>query len=423
MTSSADGLPHLWLPYTQMHTTPSPPKVVRTAGTRLVLDDGRSLVDGIASWWTSAHGYNHPFIRDALHAQLDAMPHVMFGGLTHGPAEHLAAKLSATTNGQLSRVFFTESGSVSVEVAMKMALQHAQLTGHAQRTKFVSYRGGYHGDTFATMSVCDPADGMHVRFKDAMAQHHNLPLPVDVDARAEHAAFWADHGAHIAAVLIEPLVQCAGGMRFHDEAVLREVVHQAHAAGALVIVDEIAVGLHRLGRTWAHQLAEVDVDILTTSKALTGGTLPLAATLATSDVFDAFLSDDDDDALMHGPTYMANPLACAAGLASMQLFDDVDTDAHVQHMERWMCDGLAPCRDVDGVVDVRVRGGIGVVELDNKTDLAWLRTRFVDEGVWVRPLENVVYLMPALVIDEDDMKVLTDAVCAVVQERALRRRR
>ena len=209
MTSAAIGLPHLWLPYTQMQSTQLPPKVVRTAGTRLVLDDGRELVDGIASWWTSAHGYNHPAIREAMQHQLEVMPHVMFGGLTHAPAEQLAAKLSATTGGRLSRVFFTESGSVSVEVAMKMALQYAQLTGQVRRTKFVSYRAGYHGDTFATMSVCDPADGMHVRFKDAMGQHHCLPLPSGDDEATAHAAFWSEHGDTIAAVVIEPLVQCA----------------------------------------------------------------------------------------------------------------------------------------------------------------------------------------------------------------------
>ncbi len=415
---------HLWLPYTQMKTAPPPLVVARTRGARIELADGRVLIDGIASWWTACHGYNHPHIAEAVRRQLDRMPHVMFAGLVHEPALALADRLVALLAGQgpaprLDRVFFTESGSVAVEVAMKMAVQ-ASLNRGRRRTRFVSFRDGYHGDTFATMSVCDPDAGMHARFAGVLPTQIAAELPRDDAAEAALDDLLARHAHEVAAILVEPLVQGAGGMVFHPPDTLRRLRRLADRHGVLLIADEIFTGFGRTGAMFACHAAGVAPDILTLSKALTGGTLPLAATVASSEVFDAFWSDDPGAALMHGPTYMANPLACAAALASLELFDSEPRLAQVAAISAALSRGLEPCRALPGVRDVRVLGAIGVVELarppgaHGTPDLDTLRQRFVAAGVWLRPFGRIVYLTPAFTATAAEIDALTSAVRQVL---------
>ncbi len=410
------GLRHIWLPYTQMKTTPPPLAVARTHGSRIVLADGRELIDGIASWWTACHGYNHPAIRDAVRAQLDAMPHVMFGGLVHEPALTLARKLTALLPAGLDRVFFTDSGSVAVEVAMKMAVQYWLNRGERGRTRVLAFKGGYHGDTFATMAVCDPDEGMHSLFAGVLPEHPVIALPRAEDSIAAFDRFLDRHADTLAAILVEPLVQGAGGMIFHDAAVLRHLRQAADRYGLLLIFDEIFTGFGRTGTLFACEQAGVTPDIITLSKALTGGTMALAATIARQDVFAAFWSDDPLHALMHGPTYMANALACAAANASLDLFAQEPRLAQVAAISAALADGLAPCREFPRVRDVRVLGAIGVVELDRIDAIDALKARFVECGVWVRPFRNIVYLSPAITIDPDDLAVLMQALVSVLND-------
>ncbi|RAP64630.1 adenosylmethionine--8-amino-7-oxononanoate aminotransferase BioA [Achromobacter sp. HZ01] len=410
----ARGHPHIWLPYAQMKTATPPLPVVRSHGSRLELADGRSLIDGVASWWTACHGYNHPHIAQAVRAQLDAMPHVMFGGLTHEPALTLARRMAALLGPGLDRVFYTDSGSVAVEVAMKMALQFWLNQGERGRTRFLAFRGGYHGDTFGTMAVCDPEEGMHSLYRGMLAEHDIVDLP---QGEAELAALedhLERHAPRLAGILVEPLVQGAGGMLLHDPEVLRRLRRLADRHGLLLIFDEIFTGFGRTGSMFAFEQAGIRPDILTLSKALTGGTLPLAATVASSRVFDAFWSDDPSHALMHGPTFMGNALACAAANASLDLFEREPRLEQARAISEALAAGLAPCRDLPWVRDVRVLGAIGVVELDGIGDREALKRRLVEAGVWVRPFGNVVYLTPALTIEEDDLAGLMRAVNEVL---------
>ncbi|MDB5601791.1 MAG: adenosylmethionine-8-amino-7-oxononanoate aminotransferase [Xanthobacteraceae bacterium] len=405
---------HLWRPYAQMKTSSPPLAVARTEGCRIVLEDGRELIDGIASWWTACHGYNHPHIRAAVERQLAAMPHVMFGGLTHQPAETLARRLAAMLPGDLDHVFFSDSGSVAVEVAMKMAVQFGLNRGATGRTKFVAFRGAYHGDTTGAMAVCDPDDGMHARFAGLLPQHLIVDLPRDVAGVAALDDLLARHAHEIAGIVVEPLAQGAGGMLFHDASVLRALRDAADRHGVLLIFDEIFTGFGRTGSMFACEQAEVVPDIITLSKALTGGTLPLAATVARRHVFEAFWSDDPGHALMHGPTFMANALACAAANASLDLFEREPRLLQVAAISAALKAGLAPCRELPGVRDVRVLGAIGVVELQRIDNVDTLRQRFIAEGVFVRPFGNVVYLAPPFTIAEDELAVLMCAVVKVV---------
>ena len=417
MTSSdwyASGLAHIWAPYSQMKTAAPPLPVVRTHGSRIVLADGRELVDGVASWWTAVHGYNHPHIAQAVAAQLAAMPHVMFGGLAHQPAFDLARRLAAMLPEGLERVFFTDSGSVAVEVAMKMAVQAWLNRGERGRTRFLAFKGGYHGDTIATMAVCDPDEGMHALFKGLLPENPILALPADEESAAAMDAWLERHAHSLAGILIEPLVQGAGGMIFHPPEVLRRLRAAADRHGLYLIFDEIFTGFGRTGTMFAMDQAGVVPDIVTLSKALTGGTLPLAATVAHAKVFDAFWSDDPGHALMHGPTYMANPLACAAANASLDLFEREDRLGQAAAISAALSQGLEPCRGAPGVRSVRVLGAIGVVELEADTDVGMLRSKFVERGVWIKPFGRTVYLTPALTIEADDLRMLTGAVCEVV---------
>ncbi|HEX4095207.1 MAG TPA: adenosylmethionine--8-amino-7-oxononanoate transaminase, partial [Caulobacteraceae bacterium] len=312
----ARGLDHVWRPYAQMKTEPDPLPVVGAQGSRLLLADGRELIDGVASWWTACHGYGHPHIRDAVQRQLEVLPHVMFGGLVHEPALRLAQRLTDLLGAPFERVFFSDSGSVAVEVAMKMAVQAWLNRGERGRTRLLAFRGGYHGDTFATMAVCDPDEGMHALFKGALPEHPILDLPRDAASAAVLDGFLETHAHELAGIIVEPLVQGAGGMIFHAPEVLQRLRAAADRHGLLLIFDEIFTGFGRTGSMFAFEQAGVRPDIVTLGKGLTGGTLPLAATVASDKLFEAFWSDDPSHALMHGPTFMANPLACAAANAS-----------------------------------------------------------------------------------------------------------
>lgn len=409
-----EGLPHIWLPYTQMRTSPPPLPVASTQGSRIKLSDGRELVDGIASWWTACHGYNHPHIAEAVTRQLHEMPHVMFGGLAHEPALTLARRLVELLPKPLDRVFFCDSGSVAVEVAMKMAVQFWLNRGVGERTKFLSFKGGYHGDTFATMAVCDPDEGMHSLFSKVLTKQVITDLPVDQASESAFNQAIEAHADTLAAILVEPLAQGAGGMIFHDPAVLRRLRRAADRHGILLIFDEVFTGFGRTGTMFACEAAGVVPDIIALSKALTGGTMGLAATVATSAVFEAFSSNDPLHALMHGPTFMANPLACAAANASLDLFASEPRLRQVAAIAAALARDLEPCRGFSRVRDVRVQGAIGVVELDRIDDMNDLKRRFVEAGVWVRPFRNIVYLTPAFTIAEADLKRLTDAVVAVL---------
>ncbi len=408
MTSWFDaGFPHIWTPYSQMKTAPAPLPVARAEGTRIILADGRVLIDGIASWWTACHGYNHPHIRAAVTRQLEIMPHVMFGGLTHEPALTLARRLAAILPGDLDRVFFTESGSVAVEVAMKMALQFWINQGVRDRTRFLAFAGGYHGDTLGTMAVCDPGEGMHSVFAGMLPPQDIIRLPVDEPGIAAFDRF-LETGAHrLAGILVEPLIQGAGGMIFHEPSVLRRLRDVADRCGAPLIFDEIFTGFGRTGTMFACEAAGVVPDIVTLSKALTGGTMALAATVASRRIFDGFWSDDPAHALMHGPTFMANPLACAAANASLDLFETEPRLEQAQAIAAALEGGLAPCRALANVKDVRVRGAVGVVQLRQPIDAAALQRRCVAAGIWVRPFRDIVYLTPALTIGSDDLEALT----------------
>lgn len=413
-----DGLDHVWLPYAQMKTANLPLPVVRTHGSRLVLADGRELIDGIASWWTACHGYNHPHIQAAVAQQLATMPHVMFGGLAHEPALRLAARLAALLPGDLERVFFSESGSVAVEVAMKMALQYWINRGVRGRSKFVAFHGGYHGDTTGAMSVCAPDTGMHALLQAALPQQILVDLPHDETSTAGFERTLERHAGELAGIIVEPMVQGAGGMLLHDASVLRRLRDAVDRYDLLLIFDEIFTGFGRTGRLFACETAGVTPDIITLSKALTGGTLPLAATVARRRVFEAFWSDDPSRALMHGPTFMGNPLACAAANASLDLFEREPRLDQVAAISAQLARELEPCRDLPGVKDVRVLGAIGVVELHRNDNVEALRAAFVRRGVFIRPFGSVIYLTPAFTVSAAELSVLTGAITEVLRDRA-----
>jgi adenosylmethionine---8-amino-7-oxononanoate aminotransferase len=415
----ATGLDHIWLPYTQMKVARPPLAVVGTRGSRILLADGRELIDGIASWWTACHGYNHPHIRAAVEGQIAQLPHIMLGGLVHEQALTLAQRLvHFLAPSDLERVFFSDSGSVAVEVALKMAVQYWRNRGVPGRTRIVSFYGAYHGDTTGAMAVSDPQDSMHAAFSGLLPQQITADLPVDEQSLAAFEKMLAERSQEIAAIIVEPLVQGAGGMRFHEPQVLRTLRAAADRYKVLLIFDEIFTGFGRTGTQFAFQGTGVVPDIITLGKALTGGTLPLAATVASKEVFEAFWSDDPTHALMHGPTFMGNALACAAANASLDLFEREPRLDQVAQISHTMRNGLEPCRSIHGVRDVRVLGAIGVVELERIENLNGLRQGFITEGVFIRPFSSVVYLTPAFTIAEKELATLIRAIHRVLGQSA-----
>jgi adenosylmethionine-8-amino-7-oxononanoate aminotransferase len=396
--------------------------VVSAEGVRLRLADGRELIDGMSSWWCAIHGYRHPALDAAVREQLERMAHVMFGGLTHEPAIRLAEKLVEIAPEGMERVFFADSGSVSVEVAIKMALQYQRATGHPERTRLLTIRGGYHGDTFGAMAVCDPVGGMHSMFTGVLASHvfaerppDGFDVPLD-EAWAEHIAeLLAGHAHELAAVIVEPVVQGAGGMRFHSPACISFLRGLCTQHELLLLLDEIATGFGRTGSMFACEHAGVAPDIMCVGKALTGGYMTLAATLCTGAVAEA-ISAGEGGALMHGPTFMANPLACAVALASVELLAEGAWREDVARIEAGLREGLAPAGDMPGVADVRVLGAIGVVQLEHEVDIAVATATAVEQGVWLRPFRDLIYAMPPYVIGEDDLACVAGAMVTAAAE-------
>ena len=413
---------HVWHPYSAIDADLPVFPVASARGVRIRLVDGRELIDGMSSWWSAIHGYNHPVLNRAIETQLSSMAHVMFGGLTHAPAAELARRLIELTPEPLQTVFFADSGSVSVEVALKMALQYWQAKGQPARTRFVTVRSGYHGDTFNAMSVSDPDNGMHSLFSGVLVKQHFAPAPrsrfgqpcqqSDVDA---FESCLARVCKETAAVILEPVVQGAGGMRFYSADFLRQVRALCDRYDVLLILDEIATGFGRTGRMFACEHAGISADIMCVGKALTGGYMTLAATL-TSLAVSAVIGSGNPGLFMHGPTFMANPLACAAAVASLELLTDSPWEQRVCAIEAGLQTGLEPCRAMSHVKDVRVLGAIGVVELNRAVDMRVMQPRFVDAGVWVRPFGKLVYLMPPFIIGEEDLSSLSAAVVRVVGE-------
>ena len=400
---------HVWHPYGPMPTGSPALPVSSAHGVRLRLADGRDVVDGMASWWCAIHGYCHPAIDAAIRHQLDAMGHVMFGGLTHEPAVQLATRLIDLAPGDLEHVFFADSGSVSVEVAIKMCLQ-----ARPGRRRMLTVRGGYHGDTFGAMAVCDPINGMHRLFHGVLAEHvfaARPPRNLD-DEYSEHLDdLFVRHAGELAGVIVEPVVQGAGGMWFYDPAVVGRLRELCDRYGLLLVLDEIATGFGRTGRLFASELAGVAPDILCVGKALTGGYVTLAATLCTSQVAKA-ISTGVGGGLMHGPTYMGNPLACAAALASVELLDRGGWLGDVARIEAALRSGLLDAWALPSVEDVRVLGAIGVVELNCAVDVAAATAAALEQGVWLRPFRNLVYTMPPYVTGDDDLEHISAAVVA-----------
>ncbi len=413
----------VWHPYAGPVASPLF-EVESASGVRIRLVDGRELVDGMSSWWSVIHGYRHPVIEAAVKRQLERFPHVMFGGLTHEPAVRLCERLVELAPRGLERVFLSDSGSVAVEVALKLALQYWHARGRPERRRMLALRGGYHGDTFGAMAVCDPVAGMHGLFAGSLTpqlfaerparRFGEACSPADL---AELTRLFEAHRHELAAVILEPIVQGAGGMWFYSADYLRHIRRLCDESGVLLIADEIATGFGRTGRLFACEHAGISPDVLCVGKALTGGTLTLAATLASAEVC-RVLAEGDPGVFMHGPTFMGNPLACAAAHASLDLLETGDWSGQVAEIGRGLARGLDACRGLAAVADVRVLGAIGVVELHEPVDMERVAPAFVEQGIWIRPFGKLVYTMPPYVIGSDDLRRLTDGIHAVVSSLA-----
>lgn len=409
--------PSLWLPYAQMQTALPPLEVVRTQGSEIHLADGRTLIDGIASWWTACHGYSHPTLVAAAQTQAATLSHVMLGGLVHQPALTLAERLKAVSPSGLNHVFFTDSGSVAVEVAIKMATQFWRNQGHASRHKIICFKNGYHGDTTGAMSVSDPEQNFHIAFQGVLPQQLCVDVPQDEQGFEAFEALVKTHANEVAALIIEPLVQGAGGMKFHTPATLKRIHDICKKHHVIFVADEVATGFGRTGTMFACEQAGITPDIMCLGKAITGGMMTLAATLASTEIFEGFLADDESKAFMHGPTYMGNALACAIANASLDVFEAEGTLAKASAMQTTLESLLAPAAQMAAVADVRCLGAIGVVELKSGLmDRHALRAKFIAKGLWIRPLEDVIYLTPAFNIPPAQLDSLCTGILEVVAE-------
>ncbi|MCE3254607.1 MAG: adenosylmethionine--8-amino-7-oxononanoate transaminase [Rickettsiaceae bacterium] len=410
------GYSHIWLPYTQMKIAPKQLEVVSADGVRIKLKDGRELIDGISSWWSVAHGYNHPAIIEAITNQAKTLPHIMMAGLANEQTYKLAYNISQITPHGLNHVFFSDSGSTAVEVAMKIAVQffinQSKDQFKSKKTKFICFQNSYHGDTAGAMSLGDIKKGMHRRFSNYLMKNYSTKLPTNEKELKQFDDFVRRNQSEAAAVIIEPLVQCAGGMKFHSPEILKSIYDITKKYGLFFIADECATGFYRTGEYFACNHSGITPDIMVIGKALTGGVMTLAATIVTDEIYNQFLNDELQFALMHGPTFMGNPLACSAANASIELFAKNDYKQKVEEVSKILKRELEKCRSLLDVVDVRILGAIGVVQVENLQwkDIFQMRKDFIKEGVFLRPFSDVIYVMPPLIIQEADLVKITDAI-------------
>ena len=403
-------LDNLWLPYTQMEQLSTPPKAISTKGTKIFLSNGKKLTDCISSWWTACHGYNNKYISKKMIKQLEIMPHIMFGGLVHEEAIKLASRISRILKNDLNKVFFSDSGSVAIEIAIKMSLQYWRNKGFVNKSKFIYFSNAYHGDTTGAMAICDPDEGMHSLFRNYLKKNIKAEIPEtsELEKKLEH--FVKDHISSLAGIIIEPLVQCAGGMEMYNKKVLQVIFQIKKKYNLILIYDEIATGFGRTGSMFAFQQTRTKPDIICIGKALTGGFISLAATVTNENIFNAFLSKKKDKEFMHGPTYMANPLACSAANASIDLFEKKNILYKVKKIENFFKKSLISFMNYLFVKDIRVLGAIAVIEikyLSNKRR-EWLKEKYIENGLWVRPLKNVIYFMPPFIISKKELnKIIT----------------
>ncbi|VAW51443.1 Adenosylmethionine-8-amino-7-oxononanoate aminotransferase [hydrothermal vent metagenome] len=418
-----DDTNHVWHPYSSTHSETPVFAVASASGTYLKLENGRQLIDGMSSWWCAIHGYNVPELNRAIKQQLDNMAHVMFGGLTHKPAVALCKKLVEITPEKLETVFLADSGSVSVEIAMKMAVQYWQAKNNKNKQKFISLKNGYHGDTLGAMSVCDPVTGMHTLFSDILAKNYFIPSPACAfgehcteEQLADLQATLKSHHQSIAALILEPIVQGTGGMKFYSADYLKQAKALCEQYNILLIADEIATGFGRTGKLFACEHANISPDIMCVGKSLTGGYITLAATLCTKEVSET-ISTNPPHVFMHGPTFMGNPLACSVALESIKLLQTSNWQQNIQRIEKQLTHELTPCQQFDDVFEVRILGAIGVVELKQAVDMTIIQQAFVDAGVWIRPFGRLIYLMPPYIIKEDELHTLCQAIFNILKHR------